>query len=247
MSNAPLIRIRNVSFGYHDRVILEKINLDIFPKDFILVIGPNGGGKTTLVKLIVGILNPWEGSIQYDPALATRFGYVPQFSSFNVNFPISVFDFVLMGRSHSQNYLQPYRRADRMATEAILNQMDLYELRRKEMNTLSGGQVQRALIARALVSEPVALFLDEPTTSIDFTSQISLLEFLERINQKMAILVITHDPTPFATTYKHIACVNHELYYHGQNELDQHTLEKVYGCPVELLGHGIPHTFLHRH
>lgn len=247
MNDTPVISIQNVSFGYDDRLILEGINLNIFPKDFILVIGPNGGGKTTLIKLILGIIKPWEGTIQFDPSIATRLGYVPQFSNFNKNFPISVFDFVLMGRSHGHNYLKRYGREDKMATEAILKRMDLYELRQKEMNTLSGGQVQRALIARALVSDPLVLFLDEPTTSIDFTSKISLLEFLQDINRKMAIMVITHDPTPFAATYKHIACMNRELYYHSQNELDLNTLEKVYGCPVELLGHGIPHTFLHRH
>ncbi len=247
MSDTPVISIHNVSFGYDDRLVLEGISLDIFPKDFILIIGPNGGGKTTLIKLILGIIKPWKGTIQFDSSIATRLGYVPQFSNFNKNFPISVFDFVLMGRSHGRNYLKRYGREDKTATEAILKRMDLYDLRRKEMNTLSGGQVQRALIARALVSDPLVLFLDEPTTSIDFTSQISLLEFLEDINRKMAILVITHDPTPFAATYQHIACVNKELYYHSQNELDRHTLEKVYGCPVELLGHGIPHTFLHRH
>ncbi|HOO40481.1 MAG TPA: metal ABC transporter ATP-binding protein [Syntrophales bacterium] len=247
MTDTPLIRIRNLSFGYSDRLVLEKINLDIYPKDFILLIGPNGGGKTTLVKLILGIIQPREGSAQYEPDLATRLGYVPQFSNFNKNFPVSVYDFVLMGRCHGHNYLRRYRKEDRIATDQILKRMDLYDLHRKGMNHLSGGQVQRALIARALVSDPLVLFLDEPTTSIDATSQINLLEFLESINREMAILVITHDPTPFASTYKHIACLNRELYYHSQGELDHHTLEKVYGCPVELLGHGIPHTMLHRH
>ncbi|MDX9744931.1 MAG: ABC transporter ATP-binding protein [Syntrophales bacterium] len=247
MNDKPVIRIHDVSFGYDELPVLRKVSLDIFPEDFILIIGPNGGGKTTLIKLILGILKPWEGSIQFDPSVATRLGYVPQFSNFNKNFPISVFDFVLTGRCHGYNYLRFYRKEDRSATEAILKRMDLGALRRKEMNTLSGGQVQRALIARALVSEPKVLFLDEPTTSIDFTSQTSLIEFLENINREMAIVVITHDPTPLASVYKHIACVNGELYYHSQNELDRYTLEKVYGCPVELLGHGIPHTLLRLH
>jgi len=138
----------------------------------------------------------------------------------------------------------------RTATEAVeraVRTCFLERVRFQSIETLSKGYKHRTCFAQAILHDPPVLFLDEPTTSIDFTSQISLLEFLEDINRKMAILVITHDPTPFAATYQHIACVNRELYYHGQNELDRHTLEKVYGCPVELLGHGIPHTFLHRH
>jgi zinc transport system ATP-binding protein len=117
----------------------------------------------------------------------------------------------------------------------------------ENINNLSGGQLQRLLIARALVSEPAVLFLDEPTTSIDLVCQINLLDFILELNHKTAIVIVTHDPTPFAQVYHHIACVNRALYYHDRGKLDAHSLEQVYGCPVELLGHGIPHIFLHDH
>jgi zinc transport system ATP-binding protein len=242
-----LIEIRDLTFGYDTVPVLEGVTLNILDRDYVLVIGPNGGGKTTLLKLIMGIVRPWSGSIRFRDGLESRLGYVPQFSSFNKNFPITAFEMVLTGCVDGRNYFRRYGRMDRDKANRILEKVDLYELRRRNINDLSGGQIQRVLIARALVSEPEILLLDEPTTSVDITSQASILDLIGELNERMAVVVVTHDPTPFAPVYSHLACLNRHLYYHGREGLDKSVLEKVYGCPVELLGHGIPHTLLTGH
>jgi len=242
-----LIGIDRVTYGYEDEAVLQDVSLEIMEEDFILVIGPNGGGKTTLLKLILGIISPWTGTIRYSDRIGGRLGYVPQFARFNRNFPISVFDMVLTGCIHGANYLRRYTAENRERAAAILAKLDLYGKRQESITALSGGQLQRVLIARALVSEPLALFLDEPTTSMDATSQTDLLDLLAELRQRMTIVVVTHDPTPYTQVYRHIACLNRHLYYHGRGELDARILEKVYGCPVEILGHGIPPTLLAGH
>jgi zinc transport system ATP-binding protein len=210
-----LIAIEHVTYGYEERAVLEDVSLTIAPEDFILVIGPNGGGKTTLVKLILGIMAPWSGTIRLCGDVRGRLGYVPQFANFNRHFPISAFDMVLMGCLNAENYLRRYSHEDLEKAGAILAKLGLYD--RKEMNItdLSGGQLQRVLIARALVSDPLVLFLDEPTTSMDASSQSGLLELLAELQARMSIVVVTHDPTPYTQTYRHIACLNRELHYPG--------------------------------
>lgn len=243
-----LVRIENVTFGYGDHPVLEGVTLEIMERDYILVIGPNGGGKTTLLKLVLGIEKPWSGVVVLaEESLRERMGYVPQYATFNRNFPISVFDMVGTGLITGGNYLSPGKQSGRGRVEEMLHKVGLYEKRRERVTDLSGGQLQRALIARALVADPVLLFLDEPTASIDITARTTLREFLDDMNSRIAIVVVTHDPTPFARVYKHILCVNGKSFLHGRGELDSHDLETLYGCPVELLGHGIPHTLLREH
>ena len=242
-----LIDIEHVTYGYEEVPVLEDVSLSIAQRDFILVIGPNGGGKTTLLKVILGIVAPWSGTIRLHGDIGGSLGYVPQFAHFNRNFPISVFDMVLTGCLNAGNYLNRPTPDDREKTAAILAKLNLHGKKRESITSLSGGQLQRALIARALVSSPIALFLDEPTTSMDVTSQTDLLDLLAELQAQMSIVVVTHDPTPYAGAYRHIACLNRQLYYHERGELDARTLEKVYGCPVEILGHGIPHTLLASH
>jgi zinc transport system ATP-binding protein len=154
---------------------------------------------------------------------------------------------VLTGCLNRRNYLRRPRSADREKAAAILAKFGLFGLHGKNISDLSGGQLQRVLIARALVSEPLILFLDEPTTSMDASAQSGLLELIADLRAQMAIVVVTHDPTPYAHHYLHIACLNRELHYHQRGELDSRALEQVYGCPVEILGHGIPHTLLATH
>lgn len=242
-----LIEIRNLCFGFNHVPLLEDINLDIHEGDFILIMGPNGGGKTTLLKLLMGILKPWRGAINFHPDVQAKLGYVPQFSDFNRSFPISVIDMILTGCISRGNYLKRYTTSDRDKAAAILERLNLSEKRDENINSLSGGEVQRLLISRALVADPAVLLLDEPTTSIDQPSQANLLDLLNDLHKEMTIVVVTHDPTPFAGIYKHVACVNHRLHFHNRGELETVHLEQVYGCPVELLGHGIPHVLLDRH
>ena len=211
------------------------------------MIGPNGGGKTTLLKVILGIATPWSGQIRFHGEIGGSLGYVPQFARFNRNFPISVFDMVLTGCLNAENYLSRPTTDSREKTAAILAKLNLLEKKRESITSLSGGQLQRVLIARALVSSPLVLLLDEPTTSMDVASQTGLLDLLAELREQMSIVVVTHDPTPYTGAYRHIACLNRRLYYHERGALDARTLEKVYGCPVEILGHGIPHTLLARH
>jgi zinc transport system ATP-binding protein len=242
-----IIEVKDITFGYEDTPVLEDVSMDIGMHDFLLVIGPNGGGKTTLLKIILGIIKPWRGTVSFYQDLNGRMGYVPQFLNFNKDFPSTVYETVLMGRLNAKNYLKKYTHDDREKTNALLDKLALYSKRRERVNSLSGGQLQRALIARALVSDPLVLLLDEPTASIDITSQTTLLDLFDELTREMSIVVVTHDPTAYSISYKHIACLNRRLYYHGKEEMDGKIIEQIYGCPVDLLGHGIPHTILKEH
>ncbi|HEX7185486.1 MAG TPA: metal ABC transporter ATP-binding protein [Thermoanaerobaculia bacterium] len=253
MAEPPLISARDVTFGYNREVVVEDVSFDIYPRDFLAIIGPNGGGKTTLVKILLGLLKPWSGEVVYHlPDRKGRkghrgaLGYVPQFSTFDKSFPLRVADVVLMGRLGSRGLLRPYTRADRTEAGSALDRLGIADLAGAHINEISGGQLQRTLIARALVSEPEALFLDEPTASIDAESRGSLLGILEELNRRIPVVVITHDVTAIAPMVQRIACINRRLFYHGP-ELDQHALEEVYGCPVELVAHGVAHRVLHSH
>lgn len=241
----PLIEVRGVTFGYGREVVLDNVDLDIQPRDFLAVIGPNGGGKTTLVKVILGLLRPWSGEVlrRVDPG---RLGYVPQFSTFDKSFPLRVSDVVLMGKLGRRGLFQRYSREDREDVERILDRLKLSGVSRSHVAEISGGQLQRVLIARSLAADPEILFLDEPTASIDAESREVLQQILEELNQTIPIVVITHDVTSMSSMVKRIACINRRLFYHGE-EIDQHVLEEVYGCPVELVAHGVAHRVLHHH
>ncbi|MES1243899.1 MAG: metal ABC transporter ATP-binding protein [Acidobacteriota bacterium] len=242
---AAVIEVRDVTFGYGREVVLDHVSLAIQPKDFLAIIGPNGGGKTTLIKVILGLLRPWSGEVIVRTPRG-RLGYVPQFSTFDRSFPLRVRDVVLMGKLGRRGLVRRYTREDREDAERILERLQLTGVALSHVSGVSGGQLQRVLIARALAGDPEALFLDEPTASIDAESREVLREILEELNQRIPVVVITHDVTSLSPMATHIACINRRLFYHGA-ELDQHALEEVYGCPVELVAHGVPHRVLHHH
>lgn len=251
MPESPLVQVRDVTFGYGQEVVLDHVNLDVQGNDFLAVIGPNGGGKTTLLKVMLGLLRPWSGEVAWNlPSGADpkgRLGYVPQFSTFDKDFPLRVQDMVLMGRLGRRSLLRPYGREDRAAASRALERLALQGVARAHVSEISGGQLQRALIARALVAEPAILFLDEPTASIDAESRETLRDLLADLNRTIPIVVVTHDVTSLASMVRRIACINRKLFYHGDPELSLEVMEEVYGCPVELVTHGVPHRVLHHH
>lgn len=243
-----LIDVQDVTFGYETEAVLRNVKLTVRRGDFLAIIGPNGGGKTTLVKLILGLLKPWSGQIVLHPSLTRgTLGYVPQFSTFDTKFPLRVCDVVAMGRLGKRGLFQRYTADDRRVADAVLLRLGLADLRYTAVGELSGGQLQRVLIARALVGEPAVLFMDEPTSSVDTETRTTLDTLLRELGERIPVVVITHDVTAFAPLVRQFACVNRKLYYHDQRELTPVMLEEAYGCPVELIAHGMPHRVLHQH
>jgi zinc transport system ATP-binding protein len=244
----PLIELDDVTFGYDREPIVEGVSLSIRRRDFLAILGPNGGGKTTLVKLMLGLLDPWSGTVRRH--LSTRqgaIGYVPQFAAFEKSFPLRVADVVGTGRLAVRGWLRRYTAVDRAAVSAALDRFGLTAHARDPVGELSGGQLQRTMIARAMVSDPELLILDEPLASVDAEFREVLVKTLVEIHRTVPVVVVTHDLTPFAGAVQQIACVNRKLYYHPQGEVTAEMLEEAYGCPVELIAHGVPHRVLADH
>ena len=194
---APAIQLDHVSFGYNGRTILDQVNLAIQRGDFMGMIGPNGGGKTTLIKLILGLIKPDSGTIHIlgRPAgrPTHRIGYVPQNTHINPQFPISALDVVLMGQLQPGGRRMRHSRENKVSAHEAMNKMGMGSYCHQRIGELSGGQRQRVFIARALVSEPEILLLDEPTAHIDTKGQTDLYELLKTLNRKMTIVVVSHD------------------------------------------------------
>ncbi|MGK0466069.1 metal ABC transporter ATP-binding protein [Clostridium sp.] len=247
------VEIQKVSMDYENLNALKDVDLTIKDKEFVAILGPNGGGKSTLLKVILGLIKPTSGQVKVygeNPHnKRNSIGYVPQFSSFEKTFPINVIDVVLMGRlKFGMNFLRKYSKEDMEYAENIMNMLEIYELRNRQIGQLSGGQMQKVLIARALCTEPKLLLLDEPTDSLDVQSKISIYSLLKDINNDMTIIVVTHD-TSFVFSYiDKIACLNQKLFYHGEPELDRDIMDNVYGCPVDAISHGaVPHRVFRNH
>jgi len=243
----PLIALRDVTFAYDDEPILDRVSLDVGRRDFLAVIGPNGGGKTTLLKVMLGLLQPRSGSVVRFPTRPSALGYVPQFATFDRDFPLRVREVVQMGRLAVRGRFARYNSADRIAVAMALAQLGLAPIAEHPVGRLSGGQLQRTLIARALVGEPEVLLLDEPLASVDAEFRDKLVDTLRELHATMPIVVVTHDLTPFAGVVGQIACMNRRLHYHPEGRLTPEMLEEVYGCPVELITHGVPHRVLGHH
>ncbi|SDC15077.1 metal ABC transporter ATP-binding protein [Williamwhitmania taraxaci] len=246
----PLIEVKNASAGYGDSVILHNINITVNDNDFIGIIGPNGGGKTTLLKLILGQISPIEGSVinHIQPTkLRGAVGYLPQVSTIDRKFPITVIDVVLSGLMSSKGMRNRFSKLEKESAEAILRKTGIYDYRNKTIGELSGGQLQRAFLCRALISNPFLLILDEPNTFVDNRFEKELYNLLREINERMAIIMVSHDIGTITSYVKTIACVNRQLHYHNSNTITQEQL-KVYDCPIQLITHGqVPHTVLKTH
>jgi zinc transport system ATP-binding protein len=246
-----VVRLQDVCAGYDGVSVLEGINLSINRNDFLGIIGPNGGGKTTLLKVILGLVKASRGSVSVfgdTPEKGRKYiGYVSQYGQFDRDFPASVWDVVIMGRLGKTALFRRYSKQDREATRHALEAMEILDYKDQQIGKLSGGQKQRAFIARALVTEPKLLLLDEPTASVDTPLQTDFYQVLGGLKQRMAIVLISHDISTISIYVDKIACLNRVLYYHNSKELVAEELEAVYRCPVEMIAHGVPHRILKEH
>ena len=245
-----LVEIKNLSAGYNGLTVLRHVNLSILDNDFIGIIGPNGGGKTTLLKVILGLVRPSGGRIEYHLVKGNRklnIGYLPQQFSTDKKFPISVKQVVLSGLLGRENIVRNYSKDERDRAEKSLVRMGIAGLKYKAFGELSGGEMQKTLLARAIISSPQLLLLDEPNTFVDQVFESELFDILEELNKKMAIVVVSHDSGMISSYVKTIACVNRELHYHPSNEINNEIL-KAYNCPIDLITHGtVPHRVLKDH
>ena len=245
----PLIKIKNLTLGYDKEPVLRDVNLEIFDYDFLGMIGPNGGGKTTLLKAVLGLLKPMKGEIVFRKDIDKKkkpMGYLPQVKHIDRNFPITVFEVVRSG-SMMEDSSKVSKAEVKEKTEQLLVEMGIEHIRKKAIGELSGGQMQRVFLCRALLSDPEILILDEPDTFVDNRFEGELYEKLRALNNHMAIVLVSHDVGTISSYVKTIACVNGELHYHPDNIITQEQLNS-YNCPIKLITHGeIPHTVLKHH
>ncbi len=245
-----LVSLKNVSVQYEETTALESVSLDIYPDDFIGIIGPNGGGKTTLVKAILGTI-PHSGEVAYSPTISEHghrlIGYLPQQAEFDRSFPISVIEVVLSGLQAEKGLMKHYSTADRKRAMELLEMAGVKDIAERQISEISGGQMQRALLCRAVILEPKLLILDEPTNFVDNQFENELYTLLHRLNERMAIVMVSHDLGTITSVVKSIVCVNRTVHRHDSNIITAEQLEN-YHCPIQIISHGhIPHTVLEHH
>lgn len=246
------IELDHISASYGEKVVLKNISLTVTDRDFLGIIGPNGGGKTTLIKTILGLKKISAGHIRFyhkgQQSDHITMGYLPQYNSIDKKFPISVYETILSGLGGQKSLFTPFSQKDYDQVDNVIGRMGLRGLEKRSVGELSGGQLQRALLGRAVVSNPDVVILDEPSTYIDKRFEAKLYELLEEINQDCAIILVSHDIGTVLQNVKSIACVNETLHYHPDTEISVDWLEKNFNCPIELLGHGqLPHRVLSDH
>ncbi len=242
---------KNISFSYGKTQALENVSIRIKHRSFVSIMGPNGGGKTTFLKLILGIFQPDCGELKVfglDPKDARKYiGYVPQINEFNKDFPATVLEVVLMGMSANKLFFKRYTKHEIQTAHECLRQVDMIELKDRQINQLSGGQIQRVLIARALARGPKILLLDEPISNVDSKMQKSIYALLKKLKQNMTIIIVTHDITTTSAYVDEIACLNVKLHHHGDITGAVNALSNMSNCPVEILAHGVAHRVLGEH
>lgn len=246
------VHIENLSVYYGQSPAIDEINLDVEDGEYLGIIGPNGGGKSTLLKAILGLVPIAAGSVFINGRKTVRgqthIGYVPQFASMDKSFPITLFDVVLTGCIKPE--LSPfftYSKSDKMMVSELLEKVGIAGLADRNISDLSGGEFQKMLIARALAIKPKLLLLDEPTASVDANAQVQIYHLLEELNKDMTIILVTHDLFAISSHVRRLACLNGSLFYHGEPELTESIVNNLYGCPVDLIAHGVPHRVLKEH
>lgn len=248
----PIIQISDLYAAYEEKTVLSHVNLTVYERDFLGIIGPNGGGKTTLIKSILGLHQPQKGKIHFykngKEVPEINMGYLPQYNNIDKKFPISVYEVILSGLSKQKSIFQRYSNEQHELVRQMIIQMGLEGMDKRAIGELSGGQLQRALLGRALVSNPEVIILDEPNTYIDKRFEAKLYSLLEEINKERAIILVSHDIGTILKNVKTIACVNETVHYHPHTEVPTEWLEEHFGCPIEMLGHGsFPHRVLKCH
>lgn len=235
---------------YDETTALENVSLEVYHDDFLGIIGPNGGGKTTLVKAILGTI-PYSGEVVYSPTLSERghrlIGYLPQQAEFDRSFPISVIEVVMSGLQAEKGLMKRYSTADRKRAMQLLEMAGIADIAERQISEISGGQMQRALLCRAVIIEPKLLILDEPTNFVDNQFENELYTLLRHLNERMAIVMVSHDLGTITSVVKSIVCVNRTVHRHDSNIITAEQLEN-YHCPIQIISHGhIPHTVLEHH
>ncbi|WP_432735445.1 metal ABC transporter ATP-binding protein [Maridesulfovibrio sp. FT414] len=261
MNTEKVISFSDVSFGYGQHTVIDDVSFDILRGDYLAVIGPNGGGKTTLLKLLLGLLTPQQGNISIlglPPGRhAGQVGYMPQYTTVSASFPITVRDAVLMGKVSpgiKGVFGLKFGNGSGSAVEKALERVGMLEHIDRKVSDLSGGQKQRVFIARAIVDEPKLLLLDEPAASVDQAGKSGLYCLLRELNEDMTVVMVSHDISVLGQGVKSVACVNRKVHLHDQPKITRELLDEAYGqtekgsCPIELITHGeLPHRVLEFH
>lgn len=248
-----LIEIRGITASYGgNKTVLKEVTLDVHPDDFLGIIGPNGGGKTTLLKVILGLLTPSSGSIRFykegTEVSSLKIGYLPQLNNIDKKFPISVREVIASGLAAEKGRFRSFTATQNERIEEVIWLMGLEDLFTRAIGELSGGQLQRVLLGRSIVSRPEVLILDEPNSYVDKRFESRFYQLLEEINKESAIILVSHDIGTVLAMVKNIACVNETLHYHPGANVSEEWLGEKYACPIELIGHGnLPHRVLKTH
>ncbi|AGC90504.1 metal ABC transporter ATP-binding protein [Staphylococcus warneri] len=245
----PVFELKNIDYYFDHKQVLENINIKINKGEFLAIVGPNGAGKSTLLKIILGLLPLQSGEIFIDGhpiknnKSSLKISYVSQkASSFTAGFPASVKEVVLSGLTKTKKLFQRFNQNDVKQVEHVLERLNISHLIHKNIAELSGGQQQRVLIARALISNPSVLVLDEPTNGIDAKHVNEFYETLDRLKKEgITIILVTHDIGVVADTATEVACLNKHLHFHGTTEdfksLDEVEISKIYGHPIQFVDH----------
>ena len=244
-----LLRLENISAGYNGDTVLSDVSIEIRENDFMGVIGPNGGGKTTLLKVILGLISPFSGKLIFNQGLITPYniGYLPQMSEGDISFPVSVRDIILSGLMQSRGAMARMKNTDRELSGTVMKDLGIWHLRNRCLSELSGGELQRVYLGSALIGEPRLLLLDEPGNFVDSSFEQGFYDKLRELNRKMAGVMVSHDDGTISAYVKSFACVNGNLHYHDSGKITNDQL-KGYGCPIQLIAHGdVPHTVLQKH
>jgi zinc transport system ATP-binding protein len=246
---ACLLEMNSLSASYGSNLVLRDINLRVFRNDFIGVIGPNGGGKTTLLKVILGLVKPVKGKLILNKEIqgSSSIGYLPQISTGDNNFPLTMMDVVLSGLMIRKGLFSRMSLSDKIKASGVIEELGLSGMEYSSLSEMSGGQLQRVFLARAIIGDPVLLLLDEPDNFVDTGFETDFYEKLRILNNRMAIMMVSHDIGTISAHIKSFACVNQNLHYHPSSEITNEQLMN-YGCPIQLITHGeVPHTVLKKH